>query len=195
MKKYICLLTAVLLSVFVVSQLYAQQNTESDIQAIRELYQQTLEFVKHDKEDPTLEYQLTLSLRRHHTVEGHVNYDYNFYFDCLNTSENSLSGLKFIRIKITDRGGISDEEYLFNDKEELVFYFSKFSDYENQNDVEIRFYYKNGKRIRNLVKTTGHKNKKVTDYTVIPEDYKYIAERLPAQVRKIKSLYKLAMEH
>ena len=69
MKKYICIL--ILSSV--VDQLYAQQNVEADIREIRDLYSRAQEFVQHDKEDPTVEYQFTMSLRRHHTVEGNDN--------------------------------------------------------------------------------------------------------------------------
>jgi len=195
MKKSFCVLIVIFTSAFAVSHLYAQQNVEPDIKAIRELYSQAQEFIKHDKEDPTIEYQLTLSLRRHYTVEGHVVSDYNFYFD-----RQSFGGelgslrLKFVRVKITDRGGISNEEYLFNDKEELVFFFTKFKDYENSKDVEVRLYYKNGERIRNLVKTTAHGNKKVTDYVTMPEVYQEWTEIAPKSAERTKKLFKIAMD-
>ena len=120
MNMYIKSVTMILLSLFAVSHLSAQQNVEADVKEIRDLYSRAQEFVKHDNEDPTIEYLLTLSLRRHHTVEGHVVYDYNFYFD--RDGADGITGsprLKFVRVKITDRGEISNEEYLFNDKEEL----------------------------------------------------------------------------
>ena len=194
MKQYVCLLIMVLLSAFTGNRLSAQQNVESDIKTIRELYQQAQEFVKHDKEDPTVEYQLTLSLRRHYTVEGHVVYDYNFYF-----GRDGLDGitgsprLKFVRVKITDRGGVCNEEYLFNDKEDLVFYFTKFNDYENSKNVEIRLYYKDGERIRNLVKTTAHTSGKVADYTVIPEDYRGWKDIALQNTERTKSLFRTGM--
>ena len=183
-----------IVTILAASNLYGQQNTESDIKVIRELYQKAQEFIQHDKEDPAIEYQLTLSLRRHHTVEGHVTYDYNFYFDWKNDKKGSLAPrLKFVRVKIADRGGISNEEYLFNDKEELVFCFSKFKDFENNNDVEIRLYYKDSRRIRNLAKMTALGSKKVTDYTTIPEDYQMNVEHTPKEAERVKSMFKLAM--
>ena len=71
------IVTMILLSLFTDGHLYAQQNVEADVKEIRDLYNRAQEFVKRDKEDPTIEYQLMLSLRRHHTVEGHVVYDYH----------------------------------------------------------------------------------------------------------------------
>ena len=193
MKKYICIL--ILSSVFAGS-MYAQQNVEADVKEIRDLYSRAQEFVKHDKEDPTIEYLLTLSLRRHHTVEGHVVYDYNFYFD--RDGADGITGsprLKFVRVKITGWGGISNEEYLFNDKEELVFFFTKYKDYPDRNDVEIRLYYKNGARIRNLAKVTEQGSKKVTDYATLPEDYQGWTKTASDKAERAKSLFKIGMSH
>ena len=192
MKKSVCILTVVL--AFACSHLYAQQNVESDIKKIRELYSHAQEFIKHDKEDPTIEYQFTLSTRRHYPVEGQVASDYNFYFEWDSPDGiTSSPRLKFVRVKITDRGGISNEEYLFNDKEELVFFFTKYKDYENRNDVEVRLYYKNEKRIRNLVKTTAHGSNKVTDYTTMPENYQEWTEIAPIHSERTKNLFKTGM--
>ena len=191
MKKYICIL---ILSSAFAGSLYAQQNVEADIKVIRELYNKAQEFVKHDKEDPTIEYQFTLSTRRHYTVEGHVVSDYNYYFDW--KGPDGLLGsprLKFVRVKITDRGGISNEEYLFNDNEELVFFFTKYKDYPIPNDVEIRLYYKNGKRIRNLAKITEQGSNKVTDYTTLPEDYQGWTEMATIRAERTVNLFRIGM--
>ena len=193
---HIKIVTVILLSLFAVGKLNAQQNVEADIREIRDLYSRAQEFVKHDKEDPTIEYQLTLSLRRHHTVEGHVVYDYNFYFDW--DGPDGITGsprLKFVRVKITDSGGISNEEYLFNDKEELVFFFTKYKDYPDRNDVEIRLYYKNRWLIRNLAKITESGSNKVTDYTTLPEDCQGWTKTASVRAERTKSLFKIGMSH
>ena len=178
------------------NRLYAQQNVESDIKEIKELYRQAQEFVKQDMEDPTIEYHLTLSLQRLYPIGGPQTQQYDFYFDWKkDKEENLLPRLKFIRMK-SKTGGLYNEEYLFNDKEELIFYFSKFNyfvDMENEN-VEMRLYYKNGNRIRNLLKTTAHENKKITDHTTILEDYKPIAEQVPKEAQRLKSLFEKAMD-
>jgi len=176
--------------------MYAQQNIESDIREIRDLYSRAQDFIQHDKEDPTIEYQLSLSLQRHHTVEGPVLYDYNFYFDW--DGPNGISGsprLKFVRVKITDRGEISNEEYLFNEKEEPVFFFTKYKDYPSRNDVEIRLYYKNGAQIRNLAKITEQGNNKVTDYTTLPEDYQGWIKTASDNAERTINLFKIGMNH
>ena len=196
MKKSIYMLMVILVAIFAVSHLNAQQDIEADIKEIRDLYSRAQEFVQHDKEDPTIEYQLTLSLRRHHTVEGHVVYDYNYYFDW--DGADGITGsprLKFVRVKITDRGGISNEEYLFNEREELVFFFTKYKDYPDRNDVEIRLYYKNGALIRNLAKITEQGSNKVTDHTTLPEEYQAWTKTAPDKAERTKSLFKTGMSH
>jgi len=196
MKKHIYILTVILLSVCTSGHLYAQQNVESDIKAIRDLYSKAQEFIKHDKEDPTIEYQVTLSLKRHHTVEGHVTYDYHFYFRW--DGQDGYSGspvLKFVRVKITDRAGSSQEEYLFNDKEDLVFYFTKFKEGGVGNDMEIRLYYKNGERIRELIKQTDKITKKVTERNSINVLYATEVEHPLSTVKIVKSLFRAAMSH
>ena len=70
----------------------------------------------------------------------------DFYFDRTSDKDGvSIPRLKFIRMK-SKTGGLYNEEYLFDDKEELVFYFSKFNffvDFENDEAEMLRFFFKN----------------------------------------------------
>ena len=198
MKGFVRLLMIMLLlSIFAMCGVYAQQNTEQDIKVIRDLYRQAQEFVKHDNiGDPTVEYHLSMSLQRLYPVGGPQTQNYDFYFDHTNNKDgNLIPRLKFIRMK-SETGGLLNEEYLFNDKEELIFYFSKFNffvDLDND-EAEMRLYYKDGTLIRNLLKTTAHRTKKATDHTTIPDDYKPILEFVPKEAGRLKGMFKNAIE-
>ena len=194
MKKYICIL---ILSSAFAGSLYAQQNVEDDVKVIRELYQKAQDFIKHDVDDPTVEYQLTMTLQRLYPIGGPQTQHYDFYFDWENDKNgNRVPRLKFIRMKSTT-GGLHNEEFLFNEKGEFVFYFSKFDyfvDMDND-EVEMRLYYNYGSCIRNLLKTKAHGTGKITELTTLPEDYQHIADYVPREATRLWNLFQRAMDN
>ena len=195
MKKYICILIAVL--TFVSSHLYAQQNVESDIKAIRELYQKAQEDINLQSGTKAAKNQLQVTTQKSWFNRGNQTDTYNFYFhEKAGTSGedgNSLYRLSFVRIKSSGKVRNCSEEYLFNVKGELVFYFTKFKEGGVGNEMEIRLYYKNGEIIRNLIKQTDRVTKKVTERNSINILYASEVEHPLKAVGNIKSLFETAV--
>ena len=190
MKKCVCILIAVL--TFVSSHLYAQQNVEPDILIIRGLYNKAQENINLQSGTNAAKNQLQVTMQKSWLDRGNQTDTYNFYFHTKagSTGEdgNSLYRLSFVRIKSSGKARVCSEEYLFNEKEELVFYFISFKDW-NGNDMEIRLYYKNGEIIRSLIKQTDKVTKKVTERNSINVLYASEVEHPPKAVGKIKSLF------
>ena len=188
MKKIVCLLI-VLSSGFA----SAQQNVESDIKVIRDLYQQEQENINRQSKGGATKNQLQVTTQKSWLNRGNQIDTYNFYFHekpgTLGEDDNVLYGLSFVKVKNSGAARNSDEEYLFNNKGELIFYFIKFKEALNDNEIEIRLYYKNGKTIRNLIKQTEKKNKKVTELDEINVLYAPEVEHPLKASEKIKKLF------
>ena len=198
MKKSTCLLTiVVLLSVFANNQLYAQQNVESDIKVIRELYQKAQENINLQSGTKAAKNQLQVTTQKSWLKRGNQSDTYNFYFHEKDGTSgedgNLLYRLSFVRIKSSGAVRNCNEEYLFNAKGELVFYFTKFKEGGVGNEMEIRLYYKNGENIRSLIKQTDKVTKKVTERNSINILYATEVEHPLKAVNNIKKLFETAV--
>ena len=196
MKKDICVLIMILSSVFAGSLLYAQQNIESDILAIRELYRKAQESINLQSGANAVKNQLQVTMQKSWLNRGNQTDTYNYYFHPKvgSTGEdgNLLYRLSFVRIKSSGKARVCSEEYLFNEKGEMVFYFISFKDW-NGNDMEIRLYYRNGERIRSLIKQTDKVSKKVTERNSINVLYASEVEHPLKAVVRIKNLFETAI--
>ena len=196
MKKLLCLLLLIGVSALSGTYLYAQQNVEPDIKAIRALYQKAQENIKIQSGANAAKNQLQITMQKSWLDRGNQTDTYSFYFNKKEGSSaedgNTLYNLSFVRVKSNGKARICSEEYLFNDKGEFVFYFISFKDW-NGNDMEIRLYYKNGERIRGLIKQTDKISKKVTDRDSINVLYASETEHPLKAVVNIKNLFETAV--
>ena len=197
-KTFYLLIVAILSSAFASNQLYAQQNIESDIKVIRALYQKAQENIKIQTGNKVDKNQLQITTQKSWLDRGNQTDTYNFYFHektgVLGKDGNPLYQLSFVRIKSSGAVRKCSEEYLFNEKGELVFYFINFKENLGAgNEMEIRLYYKDGKTIRELIKQTDKFTKKVTERNSINILYATEVEHPEKAVANIKSLFENAV--
>ena len=119
------IVTMILFFVFTGNHLYAQQNVEADIVEIRGLYTKAQEYITFQSKANAPKNQLQVTTQKSWIDRGNQTDNYNFYFykkdGDLGEDGNSQYRLSFVRIKSDGAVRKCSEEYLFNDRGELVF--------------------------------------------------------------------------
>jgi len=177
-------------------------SQEAEIKKIRELYKTAQENIGYQRDSLIPFDNLKITLNQNMPAIGQQTFDYEFYFS-LEYSEET-EGEYFHQLYFATKSYniaasyFSYEEFLFNDKGELVFYFIKYSSgYEPEFNREVRCYFQNEKLIKINVKEAPLNyddenpifNQIYENSNVVPdyfkEDYSYIL----STAEEIKNIY------
>lgn len=196
MKKIMFLLGLVLFFIETFSQ-------ESEIKFIREQYSKAQENIGYQRDSLIPLDNIKITLNQNMPAIGQQTFDYNFFFT-LEYSEE-VDGEYFHQLYFATKSYniaasyFSYEEFLFNEKEELIFYFLKYrSGYEPEFNREIRCYFNNNKLIKITVKEAPFENddeselvfKQVYESTSkVPDNFKEDYDNLFSTLENIKDIY------
>lgn len=134
------------------SVMYSQK---SDIQFIRESYNEAQEKIKHQKNDDIPQDNMKISVNQNMPAIGPQTIDYVFYFDLIFDEEKTeyIHSLNFATRQYNVAASVfSYEEFLYNADGELIFYFLKEENAYDEKTFELRLYYKDENLIKVLAK-------------------------------------------
>lgn len=163
-----------LIALFGALGLNISAQTDKRIEEIKKIYQDTNEKVKECEENGEYSSVFLSELvvnknNGSYPAVGIFNSIFKFYYTYGNREKNPYPN-RLMKIVIETKRSANTEkrEYLFNEKEQLIFYF------ENLGEVEKRLYFQNETVIKFLI---GDKTQKLKDAEILKSAKSAIAEK------------------